>query len=102
MCGLLDVVAFNLEITIMKYLPLYYRWCKKDKLPSDGLCRCFKNDNLFYMLCPPVELNAVLYWGFAGDDPSLDEYFVKLNRYYKFSPLRQNIVLFLAAMNNEL
>ena len=75
------------------YLPLYKRWMKHG-LDAPGLCGSFQKN---------------------GMDPYLLDYsfFTKKEAHYhfrkfiednpcQFTPLRQNIVLLLAAMNNEL
>lgn len=85
----------------MKYLPLYYRWMKTGRLPKDGLCRCFPDDSFLNLITPGPEIRSVMYWGYRGEDIS-DDYFYALNRLYEFSPLRQNIVLLMAAMAGEL
>ena len=76
-----------------KYLPLYEKWMEHG-LDGHGLCRAFQNNRIGYS--------------------TLDRYFfTKLEADYygdrfiedaigQFTPLRQNIILLLAAMNNEL
>lgn len=71
----------------MKYLPLYKEWMKDGKTPRCGLCLSLDwIDDLD--LFRPNGRGYFSYW--AGDDDR------------EFTPLRQNIVLFLAAQNNEL
>ena len=77
-----------------KYLPLYEKWMEHGLDGHDGLCRAFKSNSIGY--------------------GTLDRYFFTKREadYYadkfiedapgQFTPLRQNIVLLLAAMNNEL
>lgn len=80
-----------------KYLPLYYRWMKTGKLPNqNGLCGelgrtqsgnwSFEENPLFLLLMPD-NANTWYYWA-GGTGVS-------------FNPLRQNIVLLMAAMNGE-
>lgn len=83
----------------MKYLELYYKWMESGKLPIDGLCRCFPKNELFRLMIP-VSPMYVLYCGYMGDIITIEYW--EGDRYKDFSPLRQNIILFLAAMNNEL
>jgi hypothetical protein len=75
-----------------KYLPLYYKWSETGRLPYDGLCICFGKDKLFRLLRPTEEIP--LYWGYQGGD--VVDYWT-IERHYAFNPLRQNIVLFMAA-----
>ena len=76
------------------YLPLYERWMKHG-LDGAGLCQAFQNNNmdshlLDYSFFTDQEANY--HWCKYIDDTFERE----------FSPIRQNIVLLLAAMNNEL
>lgn len=83
-----------------KYLPLYEKWMESDHLPGlSGLCNAFRKIGMSY-----YELSENLL---------THEEAVKLEGYYasgdknndfvgKFTPLRQTILLFLAAMNDEL
>ena len=77
-----------------KYLPLYERWMKHG-LDGAGLCQAFQNNNMDTYL---------LDYSFFTDQ----EAYYHRHRYLddtcerEFSPIRQNIVLLLAAMNNEL
>jgi len=95
----------------MKYLEMYKEWAKTGELPRNGgyshiitggLCSLIDKDKL-YPLHPisgdyaklQCEDCSTAYWasgipGYSKKDP------------YKFTPLRQNIVLFLAAMAGEL
>jgi hypothetical protein len=93
-----------------KYLELYYKWLECGILPRNGLCNCFgaprpggrfipdKSYLEFMLMFPPedyLKLNLFpgLYWGVESTNVSC---------YHRvFSPLRQNIVLFMAAMNGE-
>lgn len=89
----------------MKYLPLYYEWGKTGLLPNNGLC---------WSLGWPDELNGGIlspkniggYWGYVGNNVSgfdvvhNKELYKRVAR--EFTALRQNIILFLAAMAGEL
>lgn len=88
----------------MKYLPLYYKWIESGKLPSPGLCACFGKIDLFQLMYPSAHTwDDFYYWGYDGSEPSLNASFeVADKRAFTFTELRQNIVLLLAAMNNEL
>lgn len=82
-----------------KYLPLYYKWAKSGEISSNGLCNCFgEKDALFDLLKP--ESHQYMYWGNDG----VAAFQVTSDRDWTrgFNALRQNIVLLLAAMNNEL
>ncbi len=82
-----------------KYLPLYYEWMENFYLPRPGLCKSVGEEvtNLFG---PSGEyINDKWFWGFNGDEWE-DE--TAMQRCYLFTTLRQTIVLFLAAMNDEL
>lgn len=75
-----------------KYLPLYYKWLKNGYPGGYGLCRAFKwlgrdkdADKVWDIFHPEDETD---FW-FGGPDG-------------KFTPMRQNIVLLMAAMNDEL
>lgn len=91
----------------MKYLPLYYRWLKAGRIPertcngnTGGLCGLFDKDPLFQLLKPiGHELETRTIWGYWGLD---GEGHIEIHQSTPFGPLRQNIVLFMAAMNGEL
>jgi hypothetical protein len=78
-----------------KYLSFYKKYAKIGTLPSDGLCTCFDSYRDIRELFKPDNVNSWTYWASEEDGYSN-------NRYYDFNPLRQNIVLLLAAINNEL
>lgn len=92
----------------MKYLDKYYAWSKTGRLPNNGLCNSFPKHN--YEI--PYDLKIMLpdepnltYWGHEIVAENPETYITDHNEdkiHYEFTPLRQNIVLFLAAMNNEL
>jgi hypothetical protein len=95
-----------------KYLPLYYKWIKEGKLPGYGLCFSFGDlDGQYVRQHDPISIF----------EPLNDEEYSPLKEYKlwqcfwaadgetngrhlmgKFTPLRQNIVLLMAAMNGEL
>ncbi len=94
-----------------KYLKLYKEWIKTGKIGTDsvgnhnGLCNTHKlgSDPLFELFIPNIEDEVQLekdglstsYWASGQDKNDYDNN-------YAFTPLRQTIVLFLAAMNDEL
>lgn len=94
-----------------KYLELYYKWIKQGHIdPStynfNGLCDLFKKDRLFKLFIPTLkekeEYNCTAYW---GCDLTERDYIYSSDRsifYSGFTETRQNIVLFMAAMNGEL
>jgi hypothetical protein len=89
-----------------KYLPLYYEWMKTGRLPHGfGLCREFYDVNKGINDPNIMELQPIEF-----DDPDFvveigDEYWASGARdasLGKFTPLRQTILLFVAAKNGEL
>jgi len=90
----------------MKYLPLYYEWLEKGEIPLKetshlygGLCSIFhtgKRRNKFLSLLAP-DYDHDSYWGIE-----FHEWHTIKNAETDFTPLRQTIVLFMAAMNGEL
>lgn len=81
-----------------KYLKFHFECLKNGGMPKDGLCNNNLDDiQIFKPTNSDLEelMNEglpVIYWG-AGENPySL----------FKYTPLRQNIVLLMAAMNGEL
>lgn len=86
-----------------KYLPLYEKWIEAG-LPKDGLCHCLDNGDKFFELMKPVhECWMVGYWAYCdGYGGPKYEVAPVWRIWHDFTPLRQNIVLFMAAMNNEL
>lgn len=92
-----------------KYLPLYEKWIIDGRLPHNGLCNCLR-EHFWQDL--PHELEMCLpddphrtYWGYelCADNPELGlpEGLV-YSIHYEFTPLRQNILLLMAALNDEL
>jgi hypothetical protein len=88
----------NLNIETMKYLPLYYEWMERGRIPESGLCNCFPNDKYLDLLSPTSIHEQKWCWWANGDKYVLNTTIWE----YGFNPVRQNIVLFMAAMNNEL
>lgn len=85
-----------------KYLPLYEKWVKAGKIPENGLCDIFENDSLFSLIDPERGVPET-YWGY--DDIQEEHHQLKIpimELWYGFTPLRQNIVLLMAALNGEL
>jgi hypothetical protein len=89
----------------MKYLELYKDWRIGGKIPKEGLCASLNFPKRLEMFEPTREDAEKLqkknmstaYWGSGMTIYSNDKL-----RYYSFTPLRQTILLFLAAINNEL
>lgn len=71
----------------MKYLPLYYEWMAAGTLPAHGLCSSLDWAEEI-LLFKPENKGALEFW--TSGNPK------------EFNAIRQNIVLFLAAMNDEL
>lgn len=92
-----------------KYLSLYYEWMKNEQMGSDSLCNFFTDAECnelpqykeFTFIKPTTrdhnrnrndpDFNWV-YWG-SGQEQALR---------WQFTPLRQTLVLLMAALNNEL
>ena len=91
-----------------KYLPLYEKWMDDGILPqvsnyyTGGLCGAgLAYDTLFDLMKPQnreAGSATIHYWGHDG---GVTELSYNVNP-YAFTPLRQTILLFLAAMNDEL
>lgn len=91
-----------------KYLKLYKEWMEAGKMPEPGLCAKFsdvfgwtlKKYPHFDLIKPDdrekirLDINGLApsYW---GSDSSQELKYI-------FTPLRQNLVLLMAALNNEL
>jgi hypothetical protein len=95
-----------------KHLDFYKACMRAGCLPESGLCSCADDDDsgyissklldLFYPT-PDDMLRLVndgmpsMYWACGVQLDKIDNNFDRI-----FTPLRQNIVLFMAAINNEL
>lgn len=92
-----------------KHLDFYYECLEKNRLPHKGLCNCaltgLISPGLLIHFIPDSEelfslgMNGLSQGWWASDVEFLGDTFTKE---YGFSELRQNIVLLMAAMNNEL
>lgn len=88
----------------MKYLKFYKKCVKTGKIPKNGLCECLPQKSID-LISPSSEDLVILeeeelltgYWG-----SGLRYYNLPHDKAYKFTPLRQTLVLLLAAINNEL
>ena len=86
-----------------KYLKFYYESLEAGRMPSGGLCGEFSGDELFNLMKPDYPIG---FWGYDSEgfwtihfpNHNSDSSIIEKS----FSPLRQTIVLFCAAMNNEL
>lgn len=95
-----------------KYLALYEKWLKAGMIDPihpgnyNGMCGLFDGDDLFSLFRPTdKDLSELLHEGkctaWWGSDMSSQEA-ASFEGWSSFTPLRQTIVLFLAAMNSEL
>lgn len=86
-----------------KYLKLYREWMKTGEMSYAGLCLAIPSDGklFFKTMFKPTTQELIehekdgygtCYWGRKKGAESA----------FAFTPFRQNIILFLAAMNNEL
>jgi hypothetical protein len=81
---------------IGKHLQFYMDCMKKGEMPKAGLCASSWNDYICeesLMLFKPDYAGMFSYW--ASEKSGYDDC-------YKFTKLRQTIVLLMAAINNEL
>lgn len=83
-----------------KLIDLYKEWMETGTLPGDGLCNSvpkeYKSD--LRKLEPECYYT---FWAYPlTDQQQLDHSYYDMA--YSFTPLRQTIVLFICAMNNEL
>jgi hypothetical protein len=84
----------------MKYLDFYKKYTDVGILPKMGLCSCFPNDNILSLFSNGSNLTGYGFWGNGGEYTK-----GKTSDYHwqrDFTPLRQNIVLLMAAMAGEL
>lgn len=77
-----------------KYVSLYYKWMETGELSRAGLCTSLDWPEELQLFVPKWK-SPWSYWANEGHPNAKHLSIV-------FNPLRQNIVLFLAAMNNEL
>lgn len=89
----------------MKYLPLYYEWAKRKKIPNNGLCLTpLRGNYLDLFAVKDINNSTCWYWGYDGEF----YYFQNISSWkqreikFRFTPVRQNIMLFICAMNGEL
>ena len=91
------------------YLDLYKEWMREEKIPNTGLCWSVPKrikKNIFKYIKPTPEDIKMLnkqnisstWWGYGI--PRRNETFN--TRLCKFTPLRQNLILLCAALNDEL
>lgn len=93
--------------TTPRFIDLYYEWMEKGELPEDGLCKSIPEElrAIFSMVIPTEEDEVTLmsegFSGFfwASEEPLDGDDEV---RWRRFGELRQSIILFYAAINNEL
>lgn len=92
-----------------KYLPLYFEWMKTGQLPyGNGLCFEFDisqggTDEIFNLFKPLYLSGAPAYWAESPSMTRISEINLPNHTFGRaFTPFRQNIVLFMAAMNGEL
>ncbi len=84
----------------IKYFDLYCEWTDLGHLPDCGLCYSLDRiegkpkDKLFKLMKPPSKKRD-LYWGYDEYNSSFE------SRLHSFTPLRQNIILLMACLNNE-
>lgn len=94
-----------------KYLKFYEDWMETGIMPLrtdspalGGLCGSpIGESELFQLFTPPVESHlGHIHWGYSGDadyDGNVEGW---NNVRYRFTPFRQTVVVFMAAMNGEL
>lgn len=91
----------------MKYLELYKKWMETGYIEDSkspkrtgegGLCNTVIGNKMeIFNPADPADANYRVYWGYGDQEDTNFR-----NLCYEFTPLRQTIVLLLAAMNNEL
>ncbi len=95
----------------MKYLKLYKKWVTSGKIEDNpkgnrtgfgGLCNTvIGKEEVLNMTDENEELVWSAYWAFSDDEKD----YINVDTEglaYNFTPLRQNLVLLLAAFHNEL
>jgi hypothetical protein len=87
-----------------KYLKTYHKFCELGK--ATFLCDYYRNDKLFDLFKPTKEeLIPHAKEGYSVDLDRVDAGIwgcYERKNMYEFTELRQNIILFMAAMNGEL
>ena len=98
-----------------RHLGFYNTFMRDGKLPCNGLCGCADAayvDNVLLLLLSPTDEDMEdlrlegKYTGYWGSDYYINPGLITTSEYAglatDFTPLRQNVVLFMAAINNEL
>ena len=95
----------------LKYLKLHNEFVENGQMSEAGLCAvfsgtdgypsCLKKFSLFELFLNDPLQEGILWWGVRGDRAPSESLSV-FREIKSYTPLRQNIVLLLAAMNNEL
>lgn len=87
-----------------QHLQFYINCVTEVVMPNAGLCSCRELDqNLLSLFEPSIyELARLRETGFNYVWWASGSKYSSRNRVFKFRPLRQTIVLLMAAMNNEL
>lgn len=89
-----------------KHMEFYFACMESGELPDDGLCRCKAVDQIRLAIFEPTlsekdtlraERKPVGYW--ANGEAFLHQTMGEMTR--GFTPLRQTIVLFMAALNDD-
>lgn len=88
-----------------KLIELHKEWSEKGRLPNFGLCTVVPEsyEKAFDLLLPTdddyfeieKQRHATTYWGSGLNQSSVD-------RFNKYTPLRQTIVLLICAMRKEI
>jgi hypothetical protein len=85
------------------YLQLYNAWATTGRIPTNGLCAYFGSKHELFSLFFPGNDHMQHYWGYDGEDSDHSHLDMDYDDIAElFTEYRQNIVLFMAAMNGEL
>lgn len=89
------------------YLELYNEWMRLGHLPSHGLCGSVGEHDYMLSLMSPSKEYSPSYWGYDPEAEDISWYNSYMGQnpiqvMHEFTPLRQTILLFMAAMNDEL
>lgn len=87
-----------------KYLPLYKKWIISGRIPEYGLCESADDNNELCNTFYPGKKLIESYWG-SIDIWKNKKYsnLIDVDRIrFEFTPLRQTIILFMAAINDEI